>query len=63
MLLSEAQQRVFDELLSGLPEKAIARRLRLSTHTVHNHIRAIFRHYEVHSRAELLARHLRDQGK
>jgi DNA-binding CsgD family transcriptional regulator len=55
-LLSNGQHRVFDLLLSGQPEKTIALRLDLSPHTVHNHIRAIFRSFQVHSRAELLAR-------
>ncbi len=54
--LSEAQQRVFQLLLSSKKEKNIARTLGLSPHTVHNHVRAIFRLFAVHSRAELLAR-------
>jgi DNA-binding CsgD family transcriptional regulator len=54
--MSEAQQRVFNLLLSGNKEKNIARTLELSPHTVHNHVRAIFRLFDVHSRAELLAR-------
>ena len=54
--MSEAQQRVFNLLLSGKKEGNIARTLELSPHTVHNHVRAIFRLFEVHSRAELLAR-------
>ncbi len=58
-LLSEAQRRVFDLLLSGTKEKSIARRLELSPHTVHNHVCAIFRVFEVHSRTELLARLLK----
>src|SRR5262249_46860608 len=57
--LSTAQRRVFDLLLTGHPEKAIAQRLNLSYHTVHNHVRAIFRTFGVHSRAELLGRMIR----
>ena len=53
--LSEAQRKVFDLLLTGLAEKSIARRLHLSQHTVHNHVRTIFRIYGVHARAELFA--------
>jgi DNA-binding CsgD family transcriptional regulator len=60
--LSEAQRRVFDLLLCGQPEKTIARRLALSRHTVHNHVRAIFKAFAVHSRAELLARMLQTNG-
>ena len=56
--LSRAQRRIFDLLLSDHPEKVIARRLSLSGHTVHNHVRAIFKAFEVHSRTELLVRFL-----
>lgn len=55
-LLSAAQCRVFDLLVEGLAEKQIARKLDLSRHTVHNHVRDIYRTLSVHSRAELLAR-------
>ena len=40
--LSKAHRRVFDLLLTGAAEKAMALRLELSHHTVHNHVRAIF---------------------
>jgi DNA-binding CsgD family transcriptional regulator len=53
-ILSEAQHRVFDLLLTREPEKIIARRLGLSPHTVHNHIRRIFNLFGVHSQTELL---------
>ena len=53
--LSAAQRRVFKALLEGLPEKIIAKHLDLSPHTVHNHTRAIFRTFGVHSRAQLIA--------
>src|SRR5437588_11804501 len=58
--MTEAQRRVFNLLLSGKKEKNIARTLELSPHTVHNHVRAIFKLFAVHSRAELLA-HLLDR--
>ena len=57
--LSAAQRNVFDILMTGTAEKMIARRLNLSRHTVHNHVRAIFRTLGVHSRAELFAMLLR----
>jgi pSer/pThr/pTyr-binding forkhead associated (FHA) protein len=53
--LSEAQRKVFDLLTTELAEKTIARQLELSPHTVHNHVRAIFRILGVHSRPELFA--------
>ncbi|QDV76790.1 response regulator transcription factor [Botrimarina mediterranea] len=54
--LSEAQARVLGHALSGLTEKEIALRLHRSQHTVNSHLRAIYRHYNVSSRAELMAR-------
>lgn len=52
--LSPAEERVFELLLCGLAEKLIARRLVLSPHTVHNHVKRIYRAFGVHSRPELL---------
>jgi DNA-binding CsgD family transcriptional regulator len=54
--LSDAQARVLSHALSGLTEKEIAHRLHRSQHTVNSHLRAIYRHYNVTSRAELMAR-------
>jgi DNA-binding CsgD family transcriptional regulator len=56
--LSAAERRVFDLILSGLTEKEIAGRLKLSHHTVHNHIRQIYRIAAVRSRVELLAQYV-----
>ncbi len=53
--LSAAQQRVLVRLLNGLSEKDAARSLKLSPHTIHNHVRDIYSILNVHSRAELLA--------
>ena len=53
--LSNAQRNVFDLLVTGLSEKAISRRLNLSSHTVHTHTKNIFQIFAVHSRAQLLA--------
>jgi DNA-binding CsgD family transcriptional regulator len=55
-LLTNAQRRVFDRLLKGYAEKEIARRLKISRHTVHSHVREIYRLLNVRSRPELLAR-------
>jgi DNA-binding NarL/FixJ family response regulator len=52
--LSEAQRRVFRLLCEGFADKKIAKELGLSQHTVHNHTRAIFQAFGVHSRVELL---------
>jgi DNA-binding CsgD family transcriptional regulator len=53
--LSWAQRRVLLHLVDGLTEKETAERLKISPHTVHNHVREIYSTLAVHSRAELLA--------
>jgi pSer/pThr/pTyr-binding forkhead associated (FHA) protein len=60
--LSAAQRRVFDLLLAGLSEKQAAARLKVSRHTVHTHVRQIYRVLGVRSRAELLARFVQQRG-
>lgn len=57
--LSTAERRVFGLLLLGHAEKEIAARLEISQHTVHCHVRKIYREMKVRSRAELLARFVR----
>lgn len=59
--LSPAQLRVFQLLLDGLMEKTIAKRLSISPYTVHNHIRAIYAAFGVHSRSQLLAAELQNR--
>jgi len=46
-------------LLDGDSEKQVAARMGLSRDTVHQYVTALYRHYRVTSRAELLARVLR----
>jgi DNA-binding CsgD family transcriptional regulator len=53
--LSWAERRVLLHLVDGLTEKETAERLRISPHTVHNHVREIYGTLDVHSRAELMA--------
>jgi len=43
-------------LLAGDGEKEIGRNLKISQHTVHVYIKAIYRHYHVNSKGELMAR-------
>jgi DNA-binding CsgD family transcriptional regulator len=53
--LTKAERRVFDQLLTGSSEKEVAGKLEISQHTVHNHIKQIYRKLKVNSRPELLA--------
>lgn len=52
-------QATLEMLLEGCADKEIAARLSISTHTVRDYVKAIFRSYGVSSRAQLLALHLR----
>ena len=56
---------VLDLLLQGLSEKEIAARLGLRPSTVHDHVKRLYAHFGVGSRAELMAyflrRHLRSE--
>lgn len=56
--LTQAQDRVVRLLVAGSSEKDVARLLDLSPHTVHAHVKEIYRIKRVHSRAELLALYL-----
>jgi len=53
-LLRPRQFEVLSWLVQGLNEKEVATQLGISRETVHNHVRAIYAAYNVHSRVELL---------
>lgn len=61
--LTPAQQQVLRLALRGLDEEAIADELDRSWHTVHTHMKAIFKHFQVHTRAQLMAGLLAAKGK
>lgn len=54
--LTPRQRSVLVLLIDGLSQKQVAYRLGISYHTVGDHIKAIYRHFDVQSRAELLSR-------
>lgn len=54
--LTPAQREVLRLILQGLDEQEIAERLQRSGHTVHTHVKALFKRFDVHSRAELLVK-------
>jgi DNA-binding CsgD family transcriptional regulator len=60
--LSPRQLEVLERLTSGLSEKQIAYELKLSQHTVHDYVKALYKRYGVMSRAELLATVLSPRG-
>ena len=57
--LSPRCRETLELLLRGDSEKQIASRLCLSRHTVHEYVTAVYRHFEVSSRAELMAYFIR----
>ena len=52
-------RRVLRCLLEGLSEKEAARALKLTPHTVHSYVKILYQRLGVKSRAQLLARCLR----
>ena len=54
--LGRAQREVLRLLSKGLSEEEVAAEIGRSYHTVHNHVRIIYKHFGVHSRAELLSK-------
>jgi DNA-binding CsgD family transcriptional regulator len=48
-------QQTLELLLEGLSEAEIVTRLGLSPHTVHDHVKRLYRRFQVNSRAQLLA--------
>ena len=54
--LTARQREVFERLLQGLSNPAIAQRLHRSARTVEHHVAAVFAKLGVSSRAELIAR-------
>lgn len=57
--LTARQRDVLDSLLDGDSEKQTAARFGLHPTTVHDHVKRLYRHFGVNSRAELLAYFLR----
>ena len=54
--LTPKQRLVLTQLIDGQSVKQVAYHLDLSPHTVGDHVKAIYRHFEVQSRAELMRR-------
>jgi DNA-binding CsgD family transcriptional regulator len=59
MQLSPRLRQVLDCLLEGDSEKQVAARLGLKPLTVNQYVKAVYRHFRVNSRAELMARWVR----
>lgn len=57
--LTKRQRQTLELLLAGLTEKQAAQSMGISVPTVHEFVQAIYRHFGVHSRAELSAHFIR----
>ncbi len=57
--LSPRLKQTLERLLAGDSEKEAASNLGISVHIVHVYVKTLYKHYNVNSRAELLARFLR----
>ena len=57
--LAPRHRQTLEGLLAGDSEKQIAARLGVSRNTVHVYVTALYRHFDVNSRGELLARFLK----
>lgn len=53
--LTPAQLRVLELLVKGISEIQVATELGISQHTVHNHVKEIYKAFRVHKRAELIS--------
>jgi DNA-binding CsgD family transcriptional regulator len=60
---TQAQRQILDLVLQGHSDSQIAELLNRSPHTVHTHLKTIFRQVGVHSRAELILKLLRRDGE
>ena len=59
--LTPTQQEIVGLLLEGLDEREIAARIGRQPSTVHAHLRALFHHFQVKTRAKLIVKLLRER--
>lgn len=60
--LSPRHRTVLNLLCEGWPRKKIAAHLKISENTVHGYAKELFRHFDVHSQAELITRLTKGTG-
>lgn len=59
--LTPRLRETLDHLLAGRTERIIAELMGISQHTVHDHVKALYRLFKVTSRPQLLALWVRDK--
>lgn len=60
--LTPRHVQTLQRMLAGDSEKQVALHLGVSPHTVHVYVKALYRHFDVSSRGELLARFVQVPG-
>jgi DNA-binding CsgD family transcriptional regulator len=60
--LSRRERLTLNLLISGSSHKAIASQMGISSHTLRDYIKAVYRHFKVHSQAELMRRFFQGDG-
>lgn len=60
-LLTNREKEILNLIIKGLINDAIAEKLFISPQTVHNHIRNIYEKLQVHSRAQVVAKALKER--
>ena len=58
-VLSPRLKQTLDFLLAGYTERQVAMKMSISVHTVHDYVKALYLHFRVSSRGELVARWIR----
>ena len=59
--LTPRQAQITDALVDGLSYKMVADKLMISTETVRDHIKKIYKNLEINSRAELISMRVRGE--
>lgn len=63
MKLSPRQVQILTLIAEGCHDKAIAQRLGVSARTVDSHLQRLYQRYDLHSRAAIVAKWLREGGE
>jgi DNA-binding CsgD family transcriptional regulator len=61
--LSPRLRQTLDFLLAGETERRVAQKMNISAHTVHDYVKALYIHFGVSSRGELLSRWIQSGGQ
>lgn len=63
MEMSPRQVEIVELIADGLQDRDIAERLDISVRTVDSHLQRLYQRYDLHSRAAVVAKWLREGGR